>query len=89
MKDIHSNPHLLSIMTSVIRRENSSLGQTSFRSRKLMQTRIFPFFLVTGTILATQSGCCSYLMKSESISFLTSDWIASIISRRNPRCCYL
>ena len=68
---------------------NSSLGQASFRSRKSMQTRIFSFFLVTRTILATQSGCCSSLMKPESISVLTFDWITSIISEWNYRCCYL
>jgi len=54
-----------------------------------MQTWIFPFFLVTGTILATQSRCCSSLIKLEFISFLTSDWIASIISGQNRRCCCL
>ena len=61
----------------------------SFRSRKSMQIWIFPFFLATGTILATQSGCSSSLMKPESMNFLTSDWIASIISGRNYRCCCL
>jgi len=89
MKYIRSNPHVLPIMTSVIRRGNSSLGQASFRSRKLMQTQIFLFFLVIETILAIQSGCCSFLMKSESISFLTYDWIASIISGQNHHCCCL
>ena len=73
MKDIYSNPHVLSIMTSVIGKGNSSLGQALFRSRKSMQIRIFSFFLATGTMLATQSGCYSSLMKPESISFLTSD----------------
>ena len=86
MKDIRSNPHVLWIMTSVIGRGNSSLGQASFRYRKSMQIRIFPFFLATGTILPTQLGCCSSLMKPESIIFLTSDWIAYIISGRNRRC---
>ena len=37
MKDIHSNPHVLSIIISVIGRGNSSLEQASFRSRKSMQ----------------------------------------------------
>jgi len=37
-------PHVLSIMTSVIGRENSSLGQAAIRSWKLMQIQIFPFF---------------------------------------------
>jgi len=37
MKDIHSNPHMLSIIIFVIGRENSSLEQASFRSRKSMQ----------------------------------------------------
>ena len=50
MKDIRSNLHVLSIMTSVIGRGNSSLGQASFRSRKTMQIWIFPFFLATETI---------------------------------------
>ena len=68
---------------------NSSLGHASFRPQKLMQTRIFPFFFVTGTILATQSGCSSSLIKPEPISFLTSDWIAFIIFGRNYRCCCL
>jgi len=81
MKDICSNPHVLSIMTSMIERGNSPLRHASFRSQKSMQTRIFPFFLVTGTILATQLGCCSSLIKSEFISFLTSDWIAFILGR--------
>ena len=44
MKDIRSNLQVLSIMTSVIERGNSSFGQASFRSRKSMQTRVFPFF---------------------------------------------
>ena len=51
-----------------------------------MQIQIFSFFLGTRMILATHSGCCSSLTKSESISFLTSDLIASMISRRS--CCY-
>jgi len=89
IKDIRSNPHVLSIMTSVIGRENSSLGHALFRSWKLMQTLIFPFFLVTGLILATQSGCYSSLIKPKSISFLTSNWIVSIISGRNCHCCCL
>ena len=54
-----------------------------------MQTQIFSLFLVTRTILPTQTGCYSFLIKPESISFLTSDWIASIISGRNRRCCCL
>ena len=42
--DIRSNPHVLSIMMSMIGRGNSSLGQASFRSEKSMQIRIFPLF---------------------------------------------
>jgi len=81
-----SNPHVLSILTSV---NNSLLGQATFRSRKSMQIRIFPFFLGTGIMLATQSRCYSFLMKPESMTFLTFDLIASIISGRNRRCCCL
>jgi len=89
IKDILSNPYVLSIITSMIGRENSSLGQAAFRSQKSMQIWIFSFFLGTGTMLATQSGYCSSLTKSESMSFLTSDSIASIILGRNHHCCYL
>ena len=45
IKDILSKPYVLSIMTSVIGNENSSLGQAVLRSRKSMQTLIFLFFI--------------------------------------------
>ena len=57
-------------MTSVIDNENSSSRQAALRSQKLMQTLIFLFFLRMGTILATQSGCCSSRMKPRSMSFM-------------------
>ena len=66
MKDILSKPHVLSIMTPVMGNKNSYLGQAALRSQKSMQTLIFPFFFSTGTILATQSGCCSSWMKLHS-----------------------
>ena len=53
------------------------------------KSRSSHFFLVMGMMLATQSRCYSFLMEPESISFLTFDWIASIISGRNHRCCCL
>ena len=89
MKDILSNPHVFSIMTSVIRRENSSLGQVAFRSWKSKQTWIFLFFLGTGMMLATQSGCCFFLTKLESMVFLTFDLISLMISGQNLHCCCL
>jgi len=46
MKDIRSNPHVLSIMTSVIERGNSSFGHSSFRSQKSILT--LPIFLGNG-----------------------------------------
>ena len=46
MKDIRSNPHVLSIMISVIGRGNSSFGHSSFRSRKSILT--LPIFLGNG-----------------------------------------
>ena len=39
----------------------------------------FPFFLRTGTMLATQSGCCSSRMKPHTMSLWTSASIASIM----------
>ena len=93
-------PENLSIRTSpricmccqsslVIGRGNLSLGQATFSSQKLLQIRIFSFFLGTNTMFATQSGACSSLIKLESMSFLTFDLIVSIISRRNHHYCCL
>jgi len=48
MNDILSKPFILSIMTLVMGNRNSSLGHATLRSRKLMQTLIFPFFFSTG-----------------------------------------
>lgn len=86
MKDMRSKLHVLPIMTSVIGRRNSSLEHASLRLWKLMQIWIFPFFLATGTILATQSAYCSSLMKCELMSFLTLASMASIIEGRNHHC---
>ena len=86
MKDILSNLHVLSVMTSVIGRGNTSLGQAAFRSRKSMQIRIFSFFLGTEMKLATQSECCHFLTKLKSMSFLTSNSIAFMISGQNCHC---
>ena len=47
---------------------------------------IFPFFLRTGTMLATRSGCCSSRMKPYLMSLWTSVSIASMMSDRNCRC---
>ena len=43
MKDNHSNPHVLSIMTSVIGRGNSSLGQASFNHENRCKSGSFCF----------------------------------------------
>src|SRR5438270_17727 len=59
-------------MISVMGNGNSSFGHASLRFRKSMQIRIDPFFLVTGTMLETQSGCCSSRINPESISSLSS-----------------
>jgi len=85
IKDILSNPQVFSIMTSVIGRGNSSLGQAAFRM-KLDENSDLPILLRDGNE-TTQSGCYSSLTKLESMSFLTFDSIASIISGKN-RCCF-
>src|SRR3954466_2493767 len=69
-------------MISVTGNGNSSFGHASLRLRKSMQMRIDPFFLVTGTIFETQSGCCSSRINPESISFRTSCSMASIMLGR-------
>ena len=85
IKDILSTPHVLSIMTSVIGRGNSSLDKQHSDHRN----RCKLFFLGTRMMLDTQSGRCSSLTKSESMNFLTSDSIASMFSRLNHHCCCL
>jgi len=86
IKDILSKPHVLSIVTLVMCNKNSSLGQTVLRSRKLVQTLIFLFFLRMGTMLATQSGCCSPRRKPHSMSLWISVSIAAIMW--GPNCHY-
>src|SRR3954470_883934 len=73
-------------MISVTGNGNSSFGHASLRLRKSMQMRIDPFFLVTGTMLETQSGCCSLRINPESISLRTSCPMASIMYGRKRLC---
>src|SRR3954464_15090308 len=82
MKDILSQPGVLSTMISVTGSGNSSFGHASLRFRKSMQMRIDPFFLVTGTIFETQSGCCSSRINPEPITFGPFCSLASILSAR-------
>ena len=89
IKDILSKPYLLSIMTSVMGNENLFLGEAILRSWKSIQIQIFLFFLSKGTMLATQSGCCSSRMKPYLMSFCTSASLASMMSGQNHRCYYL
>lgn len=86
MKDILSKSHMLLIIISVIRCRKLSFRQASFRSLKYMQTYTFPFFLMTSTTLATQSGCCFSLMNPKAFNFLTAISIVSYIFRLNFRC---
>lgn len=56
------------------------LGTSLIEIMKVNTIQIFLFFLVTGTMLASQSGCCFSLMNLDSMSFLISDSMDSIIS---------
>lgn len=89
-KSIHeghvSKLHVLSIMISVMGSKNSSFRQALLRSQKSMHMQIFPFFLVTGTMLAGQSRCYSSLMNLQSTCFRTSASIASLMSGRKRHC---
>ena len=60
---------------SIFGNGKSSFTQALLRSRKSTQTRIYPFFFLTGTMLASQVGCSIGLIKPAwsnfSISALT------------------
>jgi len=65
--DIASKPTLASIMSSVIGKGKSSLGQAACRSLKSTHTRTCLFFLRTGTMLEIHFGYLTSLMKAAAM----------------------
>nr|GMC86547.1 hypothetical protein RchiOBHm_Chr6g0263221 [Ipomoea batatas] len=69
MNDMISCPVTASIINSVMGSGKSSFGHATLRSRKSTHTRIWPFFLRTGTMLDIQGGSVVELALLDDMSF--------------------
>nr|GLL39578.1 hypothetical protein RchiOBHm_Chr6g0263221 [Ipomoea trifida]GMC57760.1 zinc finger BED domain-containing protein RICESLEEPER 2-like [Ipomoea batatas]GMC68224.1 zinc finger BED domain-containing protein RICESLEEPER 2-like [Ipomoea batatas]GMD68309.1 zinc finger BED domain-containing protein RICESLEEPER 2-like [Ipomoea batatas] len=85
MNDMISCPVTASIINSVMGSGKSSFGHATLRSRKSTHTRIWPFFLRTGTMLDIQVGYFTSRINPASISLLTSPSIEGMSSGRKRR----
>ena len=82
MKDSKACPAVLSTSMSICGKGKSSLGLALFRSLKSTQTLIFPSFLGTGTMFATQVGYSVTIRKPASICLVISSLIFNTQSGR-------
>ena len=76
MKDRSSFPAIASTNRSMCGRGKLSFGQALFRSVKSTQTRHFPYFFLTTTGLASQSGYLTFVIDSTLSNFSTSSFTA-------------
>ena len=77
MKDKSSLPAVASTNRSICGRGKLSFGHALFRSVKSTQTRHFPFFFLTTTGLASQSGYLTSVIDPTLSNFSTSSFIAA------------
>jgi len=82
MNDSPSCPVVELIMSSVTGSGKSSFGQAPLRSRKSMQMRSCPFFLLIGIMFAIHIGYLTLRMNLATMSLLTSFSIFGTNSRR-------